>query len=145
MDAPGPVDPEVVRRMREIVTSAIGTRRCSLAEAAAEARGLGRGMRPALPASVIDAAVVDLLREAGAEVPAEVSVEHEGHALRPVTPEEVADTLAFAMRFDARGKARRTGHEYAAQLAADQLVQQMLASGYVILRRPLSPYRTERG
>ncbi|MBU8541250.1 hypothetical protein [Falsiroseomonas tokyonensis] len=145
MDAASPLDPEVLRRMRDVVTSAIGTRNRSLAEAAAEARGLGRGMRPALPVTVIDAAVVDLLREAGAQMPEEPTVEHDGQALRPVTPEEVADSLAFAMRFNGRGKARRTGHEYTAQLAADQLVQQMLASGYVILRRPVSPYRTGSG
>ncbi|MGK7871441.1 hypothetical protein [Falsiroseomonas sp. E2-1-a20] len=138
MDAPGPVDPEVRRRMREVVTSAIGTRRRSLGEAAAEARGLGRGMQPALPASVIDAAVVDILREAGAHLAAEEPVEHEGEPLRPVTPEEVADSLAYAMRFNDRGKARRTGHEYTAQVAAGELVNQLLRSGYVILRRPVS-------
>jgi hypothetical protein len=143
MDADGPLDPEVLRRMRAVIAVAIGTRSRSLAEAAAEARGLARGMLPALPMSVIDAAVVDLLREAGAHRPAEVPIEHDGHALRPVTPEEVADTLAYAMRFNERGKARRTGYEYTAQVAADQLVQQMLRSGYVILRRPVAPHRTD--
>ncbi|WP_168050583.1 hypothetical protein [Falsiroseomonas frigidaquae] len=71
MESAGPVDPVVLRRMREVIASAIGTRSRGLAEAAAEARGLGRGMQPALPASVIDAAVVDLLREVGAHRPEE--------------------------------------------------------------------------
>jgi hypothetical protein len=40
------------------------------------------------------------------------------------------------MRFDERGKARRTGHEYAATLAARQLVSHLALSGYVVMNRP---------
>ncbi|MGK7870780.1 hypothetical protein [Falsiroseomonas sp. E2-1-a20] len=145
MNPPGQVDPDVLRQMRTVLATAIGIRTKSLAEAAAEARGLGCGMLPALPVSVIDEAVAGLLREVGAHRPAEASVELDGRALRPVTPEEVADTLAYAMRFNERGKARRTGHEYASKLAAEQLVQQMLASGYVILRRPPAPHGSGPG
>jgi len=44
MDAPGPIDPEVLRRMCAVITTAIGTRTKTIAEAAAEARGLGCGL-----------------------------------------------------------------------------------------------------
>lgn len=136
MDAPGPIDPEVRRRMRAVFTTAIGTRSKSVSEAAAEARGLGCGMQPALPVSVVDAAVHDIMREVGIRLPSEEPVEHAGQTLRQVTPEEVADSLAYAMRFNERGKARRTGHEYMSHVAADQLVQHLLLSGYIILRCP---------
>jgi hypothetical protein len=47
------------------------------------------------------------------------------------------------MRFDERGKARRTGVEYASKIAAEQLVQRLLASGFVLMRRaPAAPHRT---
>jgi hypothetical protein len=48
----------------------------------------------------------------------------------------VAEALAYAMRFDERGKARRTGVEYSSKLAADQLVRQLLLSGFVLMRKP---------
>jgi len=59
---------------------------------------------------------------------------------RLVTAEtiEVADSLAYAMRFDERGKARRTGVEYPAKVAAEQLVRQLTASGFVIMARCLA-------
>lgn len=121
--------------MREVITTAIATRSMTVQEAATEARGLGRGLQPALPAEVVAKAVTELLRELGcyqAPMPAEDAA---GGTLSPADPAEVADSLAYAMRFDERGKARRTGVEYASKLAADQLVQQLTASGYVVMRR----------
>ena len=38
------------------------------------------------------------------------------------------------MRFDERGKARRTGVEYLAKVPAEQLVRQLAASGFVVMR-----------
>jgi hypothetical protein len=141
MDTPDPVAPEVRRRMRAVVTTAIASRRMTLAEAAAEARGLGRGLQPALPASVVEDAVTEILRELSALPPQPEAVEHQGVPLRPAAPEEVADALAYAMTFDSRGKARRTGVEYAAKLAAEGLVRHLQASGYVIMRKPpLAPH-----
>jgi hypothetical protein len=135
MTAPGPLAPEVLRRMRDVLVSAIATRSAAIAEAAAEARGLGRGLQPALPASTIAEAVAELLRSLGAYQPPPAPVEDDGQWLHPAAPEDVADTLAYAMRFDPRGKARRTGVEYAAKRAADQLVQQLTSSGFVVMRR----------
>ena len=46
---------------------------------------------------------------------------------------EVADSLAYARRFDEQGKSRRTGVEYLAKVAAGQLVRQLTASGFIIM------------
>ena len=62
-----------------------------------------------------------------------------GTTLSPADPAEVADSLAYARRFDERGKARRTGVEYAYRLAADQLVKQLTANGYFVMRRRSAP------
>jgi hypothetical protein len=124
--------------MREVISTAIASRRSSIVEATAEARGLGRGLQPALPASTIDAALTDILRDLGAYQP-QAAVEVDGQWLRPAGPEEVADSLAYAMRFDSSGKARRTGVEYAATVAAEQLVRQLTMSGFVVMRRGAPP------
>jgi hypothetical protein len=135
MPPASPIDPEVLRRMREVISTAIASRRTAVAEAAAEARGLGRGMQPALPASTIEAAVADVLRSFGAYHPSPEPVEVDGQWLHPASQQEVADSLAYALRFDGAGKARRTGVEYAAKLAAEQLVRQLTMSGFVVMRR----------
>jgi hypothetical protein len=136
MDDAGPLDREAVRRMRAIISTAIATQSCPVGEAAAEARGLAQGLHPALPTPVIEAAVVAILKELGAYQPPPEPVEVNGYPLRPATPEEIADTLAYAMCFNENGKARRTGVEYASKLAADQLVRQLLLSGFVLMRKP---------
>ncbi|PWS34299.1 hypothetical protein DFH01_25060 [Falsiroseomonas bella] len=108
-----PIDPQVIFRMRETIRLAIAQRSASINEAAAEARGLGRGLAPALPASVIDEVVVSILRELGAYQPPAAPLEHRGQELRHVTWEEVADSLSYAMRFNEQGRARKTGYEHA--------------------------------
>ena len=139
MSEPSPVSPDVLRRMREVIATAIATRSMTVLEATAEARGLGRGLQPVLPAEVVARAVTELLKELGCYQTPQVVEAAAGTALRPVDPAEVADSLAYAMRFDERGKARRTGVEYASQLAADQLVRQLTASGFVVMRRRSAP------
>jgi hypothetical protein len=142
MDAAEPIAPEVLHLMRQVVATAIATRRTGLAEAAAEARGVARGRHPALPAAAIDAAVDGILRELGAyraPPPSTERPEHDGTPLLPVGPEEVADALAYAMRFDERGKARRTGVEYVSKLAAEQLVRHLLLCGFLVVRRGSAP------
>ncbi|HEV7263327.1 MAG TPA: hypothetical protein VGN83_00175 [Falsiroseomonas sp.] len=134
----GPIDPEVLRRMREVISTTIASRRSSIVEATAEARGLGRGLQPALPATTIDAALTDILRDLGA-YQSQAAVEVDGQWLRLACPEEVADSLAYAMRFDSTGKTRRTGVEYAATIAAEQLVRQLAMSGFVVMRRGTRP------
>jgi len=63
MHEPSPIDPEVLRRMRQLIVIAIAQRSKAWMEAAAEARGLCRGMQPALPETVIDEAVELVLQE----------------------------------------------------------------------------------
>jgi hypothetical protein len=139
MSAPGPIDPNTLHRMRLVISTAIAARSVPVSEAAAEARGLCRGLHPALPATAADEAVTAILRELGALSPVPEPMELDGRQLRPAAPEDVADALAYAMRFDERGKARRTGLEYSSKLAADGLVRQLLLSGFVLMRKPPAP------
>ncbi len=67
-----------------------------------------------------------------------------GDPLTAASPEEVASAI-YAMRFDERGKARRTGHEYAAHLAARQLVSHLAMSSFVVMRRPPNKPHTAGG
>jgi hypothetical protein len=68
-------------------------------------------------------AVSGILREYSAYQPSPDSPEVlSSEPLLPATAEELADALAFAIRFNASGKARRTGWESAAQMAAGELV-----------------------
>ena len=55
--------------------------------------------------------------------------------LRHVDATEVRETLAYALRFTADGKRRRAGWEFAAPLAAAQLVSHLALSGFVMMRR----------
>lgn len=55
--------------------------------------------------------------------------------LRPATPEEIAESLSFALRYDGR---RRVHHadETMARITAERLVRHLERSGYVLMRRP---------
>ena len=55
--------------------------------------------------------------------------------LRPATAEELAQSLAFALRFDGR-KRVHTGDEYMARITADRLIRHLLSSGFVIMKMP---------
>jgi hypothetical protein len=68
-----------------------------------------------------------------------------GHALPPrlssrrLDEAEVADlvaALAYALRFDARGKPRKGGWDFAADLAAEWIAEHLRRSNFVVLRRP---------
>jgi hypothetical protein len=68
-----------------------------------------------------------------------------GHAHPPgVAPRRldegaVADlvaALAYALRFDARGKPRKGGWDFAADLAAEWIAEHLRRSNLVVLRRP---------
>lgn len=135
MSDPGPVDPDVLRRMREIIVLSIARRSQAWIEAAAEARGLCRGMQPALPETMINQALERALLDLDLLLPRPEATVVNGRRLIPAEPIEVADSLAYAMRFDERGKARRTGVDYVTKLAAEQLVRHLTASGYVIMRQ----------
>ena len=113
-----PFTPEVRRRMRQVISIAMTTRSCSVGEAAAEAKWLGMGLQPSLPASMVDAVVMDLLNELSAHSLLVKSVELTGRMLHTVPQEELVETLAFGMQTYERDKARRIGVECAFTLAA---------------------------
>ena len=67
----------------------------------------------------------------------------EGDPLVPASDEEIAAALAHALRFDARGKARRGGGDLAASLAAERLTEHLRQAGFVLMRgRGARPHST---
>jgi len=54
----------------------------------------------------------------------------------PAAPEEVAEALAYALRFGSDGKARRLGGVELVTLAATQLVEHLTRCRMVVMRRP---------
>ena len=62
-----------------------------------------------------------------------------GTAPRRLDEAEVADlvtALAYALRYDARGKPRKGGWDHAADLAAEWLAEHLKRSNFVVLKRP---------
>ena len=55
--------------------------------------------------------------------------------LRPATPDDLADALAFALRFDGRKRKRDSG-EIMAAIVARRLVEHLERAGYVVMRKP---------
>jgi len=56
-------------------------------------------------------------------------------ALRPATPQEIEETLAFALRYRGRRRADIAA-PMVAQIAAEHLRQCLEASGFVVMKRP---------
>jgi hypothetical protein len=112
---------------------------------------LAAGHDPA--AAVAAACAVLLARVAGPEPPPEdggeatnaAVVAASGHthppsaATRRLDEADVADlvaALAYALRYDARGKPRKGGWDHAADLAAEWLAEHLKRSNFVVLKRP---------
>jgi hypothetical protein len=57
--------------------------------------------------------------------------------LAAATPEEIADALSYALRYDERGKPRKGGWDFAAGLAAERLTEHLRRSGFVVMRSRL--------
>jgi hypothetical protein len=55
--------------------------------------------------------------------------------LRPATQEDVAEALAFALRFDGR-KRTHDADLVMARITADRLVRHLEQSGFVLMKRP---------
>ena len=55
--------------------------------------------------------------------------------LSPATTEDVANALAFALRFHGR-KRVNSAYEYMAQITAARLCEHLRQSGFVIMRKP---------
>ena len=56
-------------------------------------------------------------------------------ALSPATPEDVADALAFALRFQGR-KRVHNGDEIMSAIVAKRLVEHLQRSGFVLMMKP---------
>jgi hypothetical protein len=54
--------------------------------------------------------------------------------LAAASPEEIAEALSYALRYDERGKPRRGGWDFAAGLAAERLTDHLRRSGFVVMR-----------
>ena len=55
--------------------------------------------------------------------------------LRPATPDEIAITLSFALRYEGRRRVRHAD-DMMARITAERLVQHLEASGFVVMKRP---------
>jgi hypothetical protein len=55
--------------------------------------------------------------------------------LRPATTEELTQSLAFALRFDGRKRAR-DADDFMARAAAERLAEHLRISGFVVMKRP---------
>lgn len=61
--------------------------------------------------------------------------------LAAASPEELAEAISYALRFDERGKPRKGGWDFAAGLAADRLVEHLRRSGFILFRtKPGRPH-----
>lgn len=56
--------------------------------------------------------------------------------LRPATPEEIAESLGYALLFDSRGKPLGVKARADAKAMARRLVEHLELSRYVVMRRP---------
>jgi hypothetical protein len=61
--------------------------------------------------------------------------------LRPATPDEIAQSLAFALQYSGRRRVH-DGAEAMARITADRLVQHLQQSGFVLMKRSPRPAPT---
>jgi hypothetical protein len=61
--------------------------------------------------------------------------------LRPATPDEIADSLAFALRYEGRKRVHHAD-DAMARIAADRLVRHLERSGFVVMKKPAAPAPT---
>jgi hypothetical protein len=55
--------------------------------------------------------------------------------LRPATPDEVVQTLAFALRYDGRRRVH-DADGFMARIAAERLAAHLEHSGFVVMKKP---------
>jgi hypothetical protein len=53
--------------------------------------------------------------------------------LRPATPDEIADALSFALRYQGRKRVHHAD-DMMAQITAERLIQHLTASGFVVMK-----------
>jgi hypothetical protein len=59
----------------------------------------------------------------------------EAPELRPATAKEIADSLAFSLRFEGRKRVHHAD-DMMARITADRLVRHLEASGFVLMKLP---------
>jgi hypothetical protein len=59
-------------------------------------------------------------------------------SMREATPEELIDTLRFALQFKGRKRANHAA-DFMAQVAAEVLAEHLRLSGYVVMKKPPAP------
>jgi hypothetical protein len=64
--------------------------------------------------------------------------------LRPATPDEIVETLAFALRYRGR-KRMHDADEAMSRITAERLVQHLERSGFVIMKGPVGAAPTTAG
>ena len=64
--------------------------------------------------------------------------------LRPATPDEIAENLAFALRYDGR-KRVHDADDAMARVTAARLVRHLERSGFVLMKRPPGAAPTTAG
>ena len=56
-------------------------------------------------------------------------------SLRPASPDEIGDALAFALRYEGRKRVRHAD-DMMARITADRLVRHLERSGFVVMKAP---------
>ena len=64
--------------------------------------------------------------------------------LRPATPDEIAQSLAFALRYNGRRRVH-DADDIMARITAERLVRHLEMSGFVIMKAPPRPAPTTAG
>ncbi|WP_043343041.1 hypothetical protein [Belnapia moabensis] len=62
----------------------------------------------------------------------------ENSRLHPATPEEIAESLSFALRYDGRKRVHHAD-EAMARITAERLVRHLERSGFVLMKLPVVP------
>ena len=121
------LDPEAVHAMQTA-----RTRAAAEGGDAGEGRGRARAallaLHPTAPPEVVEAALRSL--EASPPPPADPG------CLRAADPATVEAVLAYALRYDARGRPLRGGAEVAATLAAERIAEHLRRARLVVLQLP---------
>ena len=62
--------------------------------------------------------------------------DHTPPRLKPADREDAIESLAYALRFDNRGKVRRVAETIINRIAAERMVEELDRAGFVVLRKP---------
>lgn len=68
----------------------------------------------------------------------------EADRLTPADPRDLADALAFALRFEGRKRVHQAD-EYMAAITAERLVRHLERAGFVVMKKPPVPGASGRG